>query len=93
MTLRQMFEQGEFISAPGVFDPLSARAAGAYGARALYMTGYGVSASLLGAAVSPKQAATKKLLNEGVEQSDVADLEQLNTLVDFPAVWALDEFE
>ena len=48
MTLRQMFEQGEFISAPGVFDPLSARAAGAYGARALYMTGYGVSASLLG---------------------------------------------
>jgi len=43
-----MFEQGEFISAPGVFDPLSARAAGACGARALYMTGYGVSASLLG---------------------------------------------
>ena len=48
---------------------------------------------LLGAAVSAMQAATKKLLNEGVEQSDVADLEQLNTLVDFPAVWALDEFE
>lgn len=48
---------------------------------------------LLGAAVSAMQAATKKLLSEGVEQSDVADLEQLNTLVDFPAVWALDEFE
>jgi len=48
---------------------------------------------LLGAAVAAMQAATQKLLNDGVEQSDVADLEQLNTLVDFPAVWALDEFE
>ncbi|MEL0093967.1 MAG: isocitrate lyase/PEP mutase family protein [Pseudomonadales bacterium] len=39
---------GEFISAPGVFDPLSARVAEQSGATALYMTGYGVSASLLG---------------------------------------------
>lgn len=43
-----MFERGEFLSAPGVFDPLSARVAEASGARVLYMTGYGVSASLLG---------------------------------------------
>jgi 2-methylisocitrate lyase-like PEP mutase family enzyme len=39
---------GAFISAPGVFDPLSARVAEQSGATALYMTGYGVSASLLG---------------------------------------------
>ncbi|MBO6655395.1 MAG: isocitrate lyase/PEP mutase family protein [Pseudomonadales bacterium] len=48
MSLRKMFERGEFLSAPGVFDPLSARVAEASGARVLYMTGYGVSASLLG---------------------------------------------
>ncbi len=43
-----MFERGEFVSAPGVFDPLSARIAETSGAKVLYMTGYGVSASLLG---------------------------------------------
>lgn len=43
-----MLDEGEFISAPGVFDPLSARVAESCGARTLYMTGYGVSASLLG---------------------------------------------
>lgn len=46
--LRTMLNSGEFISAPGVFDPLSARVAEAAGAKTLYMTGYGVSASLLG---------------------------------------------
>ena len=48
MSLKQLLDQGQFISAPGVFDPLSARVAESCGARALYMTGYGVSASLLG---------------------------------------------
>lgn len=48
---------------------------------------------LLGAAVSAMQAATQKLLNDGVEQTGIADLEQLNELVDFPAVWDLDDFE
>ena len=48
MTLKETIEQGQFISAPGVFDPLSARVAESCGARTLYMTGYGVSASLLG---------------------------------------------
>ena len=48
MKLRALLAKGEFISAPGVFDPLSAKVAESCGARALYMTGYGVSASLLG---------------------------------------------
>ncbi|MBL6690957.1 MAG: isocitrate lyase/PEP mutase family protein [Pseudomonadales bacterium] len=48
---------------------------------------------LLGAAVSAMQTAAQKLLSDGVEQSDVADLGQMNTLVNFPAIWALDEFE
>ena len=47
-TLRELLDKGAFISAPGVFDPLSARVAQAAGASVLYMTGYGVSASLLG---------------------------------------------
>lgn len=48
MNLKQIIDKGEFISAPGVYDPLSARVAESCGAKALYMTGYGVSASLLG---------------------------------------------
>lgn len=46
--LKDLIANGSFISAPGVFDPLSARVAEQSGANALYMTGYGVSASLLG---------------------------------------------
>ena len=46
--LKDLIANGSFISAPGVFDPLSARVAEQGGANALYMTGYGVSASLLG---------------------------------------------
>ena len=46
--LKELIASGSFISAPGVFDPLSARVAEQSGANALYMTGYGVSASLLG---------------------------------------------
>jgi 2-methylisocitrate lyase-like PEP mutase family enzyme len=46
--LKDLITNGSFISAPGVFDPLSARVAEQGGANALYMTGYGVSASLLG---------------------------------------------
>ncbi len=47
-SLKSRLAAGEFVSAPGVFDPLSARVAQSSGASALYMTGYGVSASLLG---------------------------------------------
>ena len=46
--LKDLIANGSFTSAPGVFDPLSARVAEQSGANALYMTGYGVSASLLG---------------------------------------------
>jgi 2-methylisocitrate lyase-like PEP mutase family enzyme len=38
---------GGMVTAPGVYDGLSARLAAASGAQALYLTGYGVSASLL----------------------------------------------
>ena len=51
-TARQQFSrqlgEGGFVVAPGVFDGLSARIAAESGFSALYMTGYGVSASLLG---------------------------------------------
>ncbi len=47
-TLRQMLEAGQFIAAPGVFDMFSALIADRLNFKALYMTGYGVSASYLG---------------------------------------------
>ncbi|HSS87580.1 MAG TPA: isocitrate lyase/PEP mutase family protein, partial [Reyranella sp.] len=40
--------KGEFILAPGVFDGISARVADRMGFPALYMTGYGATASMLG---------------------------------------------
>ena len=48
---------------------------------------------LLGAAVAGMRAALAPLLANGVENSDVPDLDDLNQLVDFPAVWALDELD
>ena len=48
MTLRSRFDNGESISAPGVFDPFTARIAEGAGFDVLYMTGYGVNATLLG---------------------------------------------
>ena len=45
--LRHRLQQAEPIIAPGVYDGLSARAADAAGVDALYLSGYGVSASLL----------------------------------------------
>ncbi|KZC97654.1 isocitrate lyase/PEP mutase family protein [Oceanibaculum pacificum] len=47
-TLRQRFADKEFITAPGVFDGISARIADRLGFPALYMTGYGTVASHLG---------------------------------------------
>lgn len=44
--LRSALAGGELITAPGVYDMISARIADGLGFRALYMTGYGVSASL-----------------------------------------------
>ena len=48
---------------------------------------------LLGAAVKAMQSAADALLKEGVERENVADLEELNELVDFPSVWALDDLK
>jgi len=45
--LRQKLAAGEFILAPGIYDGLSALVADKLGFGALYMTGYGTSASLL----------------------------------------------
>jgi len=48
-TLRAQLARGDFVLAPGVFDMLSARLADRMGCfPALYMTGYGISASHLG---------------------------------------------
>ena len=46
--LRKMIEAGDFITAPGVFDMISMLVADRMDFPALYVTGYGVSASHLG---------------------------------------------
>jgi 2-methylisocitrate lyase-like PEP mutase family enzyme len=48
--LKDLLDRGEFILAPGVFEMFSAKVADRIGFKALYMTGYGVSGSHLGAA-------------------------------------------
>lgn len=48
--LKQILAAGEFVAAPGVFDMFSAMVADRMNFKALYMTGYGVSASYLGLA-------------------------------------------
>jgi 2,3-dimethylmalate lyase len=47
-SLRQEIANGAFISAPGVFDLISALVADRMGFKALYVTGYGTVASSLG---------------------------------------------
>jgi 2,3-dimethylmalate lyase len=46
--LRELLESGELIVAPGAFDPLAARCVEAAGFGAVYMTGFGTAAALLG---------------------------------------------
>ncbi len=46
--LRALLESGETILAPGAFDPLAARLVEEAGFPAVYMTGFGTSAALLG---------------------------------------------
>jgi 2-methylisocitrate lyase-like PEP mutase family enzyme len=46
--LRGLLAKGEFILAPGIYDGISARVADGMGFPALYMTGYGATASMLG---------------------------------------------
>jgi len=50
VTLRSLLAAGEFVLAPGVFEMFSAKIADRMGFKALYMTGYGISASHLGVA-------------------------------------------
>jgi 2-methylisocitrate lyase-like PEP mutase family enzyme len=47
-SLARRLRDDEFVTAPGVFDLISARMADRFGFKALYMTGYGVAASHLG---------------------------------------------
>jgi 2-methylisocitrate lyase-like PEP mutase family enzyme len=47
-SLRSLLAGSDILTLPGVFDGISARAAVRAGFKALYMTGYGVSASRLG---------------------------------------------
>ncbi len=49
-TLKSLLAAGEFIVAPGVFEMFSAKIADRMAFKALYMTGYGISASHLGLA-------------------------------------------
>ena len=49
-SLKAVLEAGDFIVAPGVFEMFSAKIADGMGFKALYMTGYGISASHLGLA-------------------------------------------
>src|SRR5215470_14433077 len=46
--LRALLESGQMIVAPGAFDPLAARLVEEAGFPAVYMTGFGTSAALLG---------------------------------------------
>src|SRR5215813_13676481 len=46
--LRDKLAKGEFVLAPGIYDGISARVADTMGFPALYMTGYGATASMLG---------------------------------------------
>ena len=46
--LRDKLHSGEFLSAPGIYDMISARMADSMGVEALYMTGFGTVASYLG---------------------------------------------
>ena len=46
--LRQTFQSGGFVLAPGVYDMISALIADQMGFQALYVTGYGIAASHMG---------------------------------------------
>jgi len=46
--LRNAIKSGEFVTAPGVYDRVSALVADSLDFKALYVTGYGVVASYLG---------------------------------------------
>ncbi|MGB8405853.1 MAG: isocitrate lyase/PEP mutase family protein [Mycobacterium sp.] len=47
-SIKAMLQDGQFITAPGVFDLISAKLADRTDAQAMYMTGFGITASYLG---------------------------------------------
>ena len=46
--VKELFKPGNLVTAPGIFDGISARMADPFGFELLYMTGYGTVASYLG---------------------------------------------
>ena len=77
-TLRQRIAAGEFILAPGVFEMLSAKLADRLGFKALYMTGYGISASHLGLpdaglATFTDMVGRARIIAEGTRTPLIAD--------------------
>ena len=74
--LLEALNRGQCFSLPGVFDPFSARIAAHYVKGPLYMTGYGVSATLLG-----KPDAGLVSYSQMVER-----LAQITAVIDVPVV-------
>ena len=74
--LLDALNRGQCFSLPGVFDPFSARIAAHYVKGPLYMTGYGVSATLLG-----KPDAGLVSYSQMVER-----LAQITAVIDVPVV-------
>lgn len=77
-SLKQLLSDGEFAIAPGVFDMFSARIADQLGFKALYMTGYGVSASALGLADAglitySEMVARAGTIAQGIDTPLIAD--------------------
>ena len=77
-TLLQRIAAGEFILAPGVFEMLSAKLADRLGFKALYMTGYGISASHLGLpdaglATFTDMVGRARIIAEGTRTPLIAD--------------------
>ncbi|MFT5534530.1 MAG: 2-methylisocitrate lyase-like PEP mutase family enzyme [Burkholderiaceae bacterium] len=77
-SLKQILTDGEFVIAPGVFDMFSARIADQLDFKALYMTGYGVSASYLGLADAglityTEMVARAGTIAQGISKPLIAD--------------------
>lgn len=76
--LRSILESGEFVVAPGVFEMFSARIADRMNFPALYMTGYGISASHLGLADAglvtyTDMVSRARTIAEGISRPLIAD--------------------
>lgn len=76
--LKRRFEQGGFVLAPGVYDMISALLADQTGFDAIYVTGYGISASHLGLPDAGLASYTDMLsrvaqITQGVSSPVIAD--------------------